>query len=86
MEALNLSQGKSVRTPAVESCSWVSMQMDNAKREPSGDTLGEEETLVYRCTVARLNNWAVGKPDIQHAVGVCVPSLLRIQQHMTGRS
>ena len=33
--------------------------------------LGEEKARVYRRTVARLNNWAVDRPDLQHAVRVC---------------
>ena len=33
--------------------------------------MGEEKARVYRSTVARLNYWAVDRPDIQHAVRVC---------------
>ena len=83
---------KSVATPAVkendkdaqlgeENCSWRSMQMDTAKQEPSGDEMSEEEAWVYRSTVARLNNWAVDRPDMQHAVRVCSKSAANPTTH-----
>ena len=44
---------------------------DLTQWESTGEHLGEEKARVYRSTVARLNHWAVDRPDLQHAVRVC---------------
>ena len=76
VDALPLSQAKTVRTPVVkdtdrhaqlgeENCSWESMQMDSAKQWPSGEQLSEEETWVHSSTAARLSCWAVSRLDMR---------------------
>ena len=51
--------------------SWESLQKDQTQWESTGEHLNEEKARLYRSTVARQNQWAVDKPDLQHAVRVC---------------
>ena len=80
VEALILQQAKTVGSPAGEEsekrvqrgeCSWESLQKDQTQWESTDEQLGEEKARVYRSTVARLNYWAVDRPDLQHPVRVC---------------
>ena len=53
--------------------SWESMR---ALHSQSGevsthDVMDADKTSLYRSAVARLNHWAVDRPDMQCAVGVC---------------
>ena len=41
------------------------------QRESTDEHLSEEKARLCRSTVARLNCWAVDRPDLQHAVRVC---------------
>ena len=80
VEALNLQQSKAVGSPAVKDnekeaqrgeCSWESLEKDQTQWESTGEHLNEEKARLYRSTVARLNCWAVDRPDLQHAASVC---------------
>ena len=80
VKTLNLQQAKTVGSLAVKEneigvqrgeCSWESIQKDQTRWESTDEHLGEEKARVYRSTVARLNYWAVDRPDLQHAVRVC---------------
>ena len=79
VEALTLQQAKTVRSPAVTEneigvqrgeCSWESLQKDQTQWESTDEHLSEEKSRLYRSTVARLNYWAVDRPDLRHAVRV----------------
>ena len=83
VEALNLQHRKTVVTPAVREsqnadgestreCSWESMRDPDCRSEeaPTHDVMDAEKTSLCRSAVARLNNWAVDRPDIQYAVRV----------------
>ena len=39
------------------------------------DTLDADKTSLYRSAVARLNYWAVDRPDVPYAVRVCSKSM-----------
>ena len=97
VEALNLQHLKAMVTPAVREsesvdgesireCSWESMRAleSQSKKASMHDVLDADKTSLYRSTVARLNYWAVDRPDIQYAVRVC-PSPRRAQESMAGR-
>ena len=78
VEALNLqsknsgitsSQGKRDRSATRRML--MGIQKDQTQRESTDEHLSEEKARLYRSTVARLNYWAVDRPDLQHAVRVC---------------
>ena len=54
-------------------CSWESMRALDSQREKASmhDVLDADKTSLYRSEAARLNDWAVDRPDIQYAVRVC---------------
>ena len=82
VEALTLQHAKTVVTPVVEesesndgecmrACSWESVWALESQSEKASmhDVLDADKTSVYRS--ARLNYWAVDRPNIQYSLGVC---------------
>ena len=76
VEALNLQHAKTVVTAAVKEsesadgestrkCSWESMRASDSQSEEASmhDVLDADKTSLYRSAVARLNCWAVDRPD-----------------------
>ena len=100
VDALDLQQAKTVGSPVVKDnekdaqrgeCSWESLQNDETQCDSTNKHVDEERTRLYRSIVARLIYWAVGRPDLQHAVRVCSKSAAKptrddwLKRKRTGR-